>query len=250
MSESIEHYGILGMKWGVRRTPEELGHARLRKAKIANFDKWGRSEETNVLYVTGYSGSGKSTAALSIRKKDDHVIHLDAYTEPLPKNDRDWLQDKSFNRYLDREVSLWKELSKTSSKKLPEYSKEYWDTVDKFSNAIESYGKQEFASNRRVIVEGVQIVSGWLNQNNEFYTSKPIVILNTSRVSSAVRAYDRDDRGNVLDAVQNVFKKHNGQWSGEMNEKITSLTNSTNASVGKSIIDRYLKEYGKRKVSK
>lgn len=31
MSEVLKHYGIKGMKWGVRRTPEQLGHATARK---------------------------------------------------------------------------------------------------------------------------------------------------------------------------------------------------------------------------
>lgn len=32
--EDMLHFGIKGMKWGVRRTPEELGH------KIPHSTKW------------------------------------------------------------------------------------------------------------------------------------------------------------------------------------------------------------------
>lgn len=33
MTEELMHYGILGMRWGVRRTPEQLGHRTKKRRK-------------------------------------------------------------------------------------------------------------------------------------------------------------------------------------------------------------------------
>ncbi len=76
----LRHHGILGMKWGVRRTPEQLGHKRV---KSGNLNKFG-TKNHNALFVTGISGSGKSTFSQKLASRtDSEVIHLDSYFEKV-----------------------------------------------------------------------------------------------------------------------------------------------------------------------
>lgn len=41
---SLEHYGIKGQKWGVRRTPEQLGHITEKKRKVSNWIQKARKK--------------------------------------------------------------------------------------------------------------------------------------------------------------------------------------------------------------
>lgn len=243
----LEHYGIKGMKWGIRRAPEELGHKNLRKAKTANFDKWGKSPETNTLYIAGYSGSGKSTAALSAAKPNDQVIHLDLYSDVVSPGAGG--RNKEFEKHLDKTVPKWREIAKDDSKEFERFSKKYWDIVDQFANEIENFSKQQYEKGNRVIVEGIQIADGWLRPNTAYYSGKPVAILETNKVKSLMQAFERDERTDYLNAVKSIFAKSGTQWSSAMDEKLDTLSKNVNARKGSKAVDDYLKKYGQRKLT-
>lgn len=56
----LEHYGILGMKWGIRRTPEQLGH----KRPNTPVEKWKAQHinSVNRLYDKSYKKLDKALA--------------------------------------------------------------------------------------------------------------------------------------------------------------------------------------------
>lgn len=41
---SLEHYGVKGQKWGVRRTPEQLGHITEKKRRVSNWIQKARKK--------------------------------------------------------------------------------------------------------------------------------------------------------------------------------------------------------------
>lgn len=115
----------------------------------------------------------------------------------------------------------------TKSTKIKRYSKEYWDIVEKFDKAIDSYAKEEYKKGNRVIVEGVQIADGWLKGDLKDYDGKPAIILSTNPIKSMSRAFARDDRGNLLKGLGSLDSaKEYLQWYSNTNKRLKELNNA------------------------
>ena len=222
-----------------------MGLKNLKRAKTSNLKKWGTSPENNVLYIAGYSGSGKSTTALSLARKNDTVIHLDGYSEMHAET----AQNKKFNEYLDKTVPDWKRMAYATKDgndgTMKRHSKEYWNVVDNFRSAIEHFGNDEFKKGNRVIVEGVQLADDWFTEDKSYYANKPVVILTTNPITSVKRAFERDGRGGLISGLKNLDSaKEYIQWYAYTTKRLDDLANIAQAKRGQKYIDDILSKYG------
>lgn len=254
MTLILEHHGIKNQTWGVRRGPpyplnseqkksrtseQRMGDKNLKKAKTANLDKWGKSPDTNVLYIGGYSGSGKSTTADSMADNKTDTIHLDVYYQSEPGMEKEYEKERS------KEFDLY--LKKNGIKRPNQVDDNKWKedrTLYKFEDAVADFGKEQYKKGRKVIVEGVQILDGTLHDRKEWYKDKPIILMNTNAVVSISRAFDRDGRGNIVKGLLNLDDaKDYINWYVKTNQHINTMTSITDAKKGEQWVKDYLKQF-------
>lgn len=231
----LAHYGVLGMHWGVHKTPIKDGHKTLMSAKSANMDTWGKDSKHNILYVTGYSGSGKSTVARQLADAKTNVIHLDPYFEKMDKNVSASIQDKEFNAFLNKNFPEYKTIANPA--KGERHSKEWWAKVDTFMDKTEKFAAKQFYKKQKVIVEGVQLQDSTTYPDKSFFKDKPLIITGTNPITSFLRASKRDGRS-VITSFQSG--KEYAQWYADTYKNLNILSKHANAKVGSEWVKKYL----------
>lgn len=201
-SDELYHHGVKGMHWGIRRfQPYPSGHTGGKyvgsgedRQKVTslignnwsnNIEKFGSDKDHNVLFITGLSGSGKSTIA---RKFEDcNVVHLDIYLEKGGDYNNSIYRDQEFNKYLDKKGIHYRKISE-----LPLNSKEKWKMIDQLGEAIIDFSREQFSKGKSVVVEGVQLADATLYPDKAFFQDKPLVVMQTNSMKSIYRGIKRD----------------------------------------------------------
>ena len=235
VDDVLIHYGILGMRWGHHKTYTKSDHKSLKQAETANMEKWGKDPRHNILYITGYSGSGKSTMARQLADSKTNVIHLDPYFEKMDKNVTASIQDKEFNSFLEKHFPEYKTIVNPSKEE--RHSKEWWAKVDNLMTQTEKFAANQFPKNKKVIVEGVQLQDSTTYPNKNFFKDKPIVIMGTNPLTSFFRASKRDGHSTIT-SIKSA--KEYTQWYFNTYKNLNVLSAQTNTKVGEKWINNYL----------
>lgn len=160
------HYGVLGMKWGVRRTPEQLGHRTIKAGTkmyrtSASSDESDKTGSTYVTYLPPDRDMYRGAWANNIRtnsglKKGDPLYETEYVLKEdlnIPSREeqievvnklREKNGGKALKDYVDRRISDWTMSEKEWITRVKWTDKTRSDSQlkDEYKKLIENYSKE------------------------------------------------------------------------------------------------------------
>ena len=150
-----------------------------------NLNLWQRKPGMNILYVTGFSGSGKSTYASNLARKTENCVHIDVDKFIQYKSNTHLYGDNSkASKLLDKYFETHKDL--------PEFeggAENIMSRVRPFFDWIQSEAKKDYKT--LYIIEGVQIL---YDVDPSFFKDKPLIIIGTSIKNSYKQCAKRNGK--------------------------------------------------------
>ena len=210
--ETLSHYGIIGMKWGVRRTPEQLGHAP--KSEQKAFRKQVKADEKEYRQLRREVTAAQKN--VKDRSKQDDIsksLVTDAeknYEEAISRREPLFSSRKKADRRLaisvaEQELDKRLEASERSEGKKRQALKNAQKAIDRMDSFLEEmndkYGAENVKQmNRKDVTTGalwwkqVRMEDGFKTPMNT--ASAPLI----GRAVSAriINQMEREDRNELM----------------------------------------------------
>ena len=172
-----------------------------KKDATYNFDKW-KPGANNVLFITGFSGSGKSALAVGYAKKyNAHCINLD-YIEYGYDTSKMHLLDRALKKFPE-----WKKLYSGYKSGKNEFPSKMYNDIIKYIVKLCHEDKANL-----YIIEGIQLITS--NDNgvdfvfSDVVRDQPLIVKGTSALKSGIRAVKRDNDNPKLSDYANRVRRN------------------------------------------
>lgn len=179
----LAHHGILGQKWGVRRTPEELGHkppSKRKKAKQAKEE--ARKKER-----------AERAAKKSLEDKENLKEYLRKHPKKLPKYSRELTREEAAE--IISNIEFDKRLKDIRQSEIDRG----WDKVRSISNKMRTIG--ELANNAKSLYNSYVEINNTLIDTGVYSTGKKMTKLGERPEDSTKKAMDKLVQTAPLDEV-------------------------------------------------